>query len=437
MQLPKPLTPIAFPKSMEDLLQLKNLHKKFVDPEMLGIHATNGQVTKISPSRSVMFTQHLPQHLTFEGIEPPYVLAGPESELAKSTFATRMPANGTILRVIDRYRQSMDARGVRGVPEKIVIYRDDYGRLGYFPLKKWSSYHSYFGFVNKMKPEASQIAPNRSFAKGTVFCDTPAVTDEGLYGYGKDFETAFMDLRATAEDGIIVSKSAIQEMGIDIFEERSISFGSKEIPINLYGGDNIIKIMPDIGESVRPDGLLMAVRPWTDRMNAAMTSVTDLREVNHYSDRKLYTRETIMDKEMIEAVRAQRVKFGFAKVIDIVVIRNINGPRNLPPTLAEQLDRYADANVEFYQDLLKFETEEIIKSKKLGGDGEVPMTPQLNNLLEYARAIAGGQSNRFSGPVNLQENCETLDEYTIKFTIHHRLYPNIGWKMTGGFGDRS
>ena len=107
MKLPEPLTPIAYPKTLEELEALRVFHKRNIRPVMAAIHAMIPGAHHNSPSRSVMVTQHLPQHLIVSGSEAPIVMSGLEYEMGKYTFATRLPYNGTIRKIIPRYTTSL------------------------------------------------------------------------------------------------------------------------------------------------------------------------------------------------------------------------------------------------------------------------------------------------------------------------------------------
>ena len=44
------------------------------------------------------------------------------------------------------------------------------------------------------------------------------------------------------------------------YGEMTIQFDGDEVPLNLYGDDKNYKIFPDIGEEIRPDGVVFATR---------------------------------------------------------------------------------------------------------------------------------------------------------------------------------
>ena len=435
---PKPLTPIAYPSTPEELEQLRLFHNRHLRPQMVGIHALVGLSPHNSASRSVMVSQHLPQHLVISGVEKPYIISGPEYRLADYTFATKMPENGRVVSVINRYSQTVGAGGVKGTPERTVIYMKETGELDVFHIREWSSYHQYFGFRNKIKPMTNRLRGDEtSIPKDYVFADTPAVTEDGCYCWGANFEAAFFDRRATAEDGAIVSEEALQRMKFFVYEERDVSVGSQEIPLNIQGTNEEYKVFADIGENIRTDGLVMATRPYSDRLSVATMTPEDLREPYSVFDTRRYSREAIIDKELLQMIREGKAKASPGRIVDIQVIRNNDQNQSLPKTMTAQLDRYADALVAYYSQILAVVRKYEIEDRRRGGVGAVPMTPKLSNLLERAMVISAQGGNRFSGSINLQNNRNTLDEYNIKFIIEHEITPNKGFKITDNNGSKS
>ena len=447
MKLPEPLTPIAYPKTLEELEALRVFHKRNIRPVMAAIHAMIPGAHHNSPSRSVMVTQHLPQHLIVSGSEAPIVMSGLEYEMGKYTFATRLPYNGTIRKIIPRYTTSLLAGTNSNVtPDDLraqitLIYQKEAnGEYDVIDLFKYQSYHQHFGFSNKFF-NLEKLYPGSMLPGGTKFTDTPANLEGELYTYGVNFSTACMDIPGVAEDGVIIARSALKKLRIKVIEQREITFGRNNIPMNLFGKDGEYKIFKDIGENIRTDGLIMATRSYRDFMGPAYLSQKDLKEVNYIFDEKLYSRETSIDPIMVEEreraiMNGQFYNLVGGKVIDIKVIKSNDTQRWLPPTMTAQLDRYAQAYKDYYESLLEFETEKTVELKRMDRDAKLRIHPSLQNKLVRARAITGKTGNRFQGNVGFQYRRNQLDEYTVYFTIEHELEPREGWKVTSINGDK-
>ena len=63
-----------------------------------------------------------------------------------------------------------------------------------------------------------------------------------------------------------------------------MEFGANEFPLNLYGDDLHYKPFPEIGEAIREDGLLMALRRFDANLAPAMVSRRDLQEIDYLFD---------------------------------------------------------------------------------------------------------------------------------------------------------
>lgn len=431
--LPEPIHGVAYPKSLDELDALRVFHGKFLRPQMLGIHSQNPFAPWNSPSRSVMTTQHLPQRLIVEGLKSPTILTGLEYELAKYTIAERMPENGTVIAVVPRYPARAGANNRIGFsPETTVIVEyfvepegdePGYMTLDAIPIKQYTSLHQHFGFRNKPHEQLStKLNPKERIPKGFAFTNTPAVQDDGCYATGIEPMVCFLDVPGTAEDSIIVRRGYLPQMAFTVFEEIDIGFGGSDVPVNLHGDNENFKIFPDIGERIPKSGLLMAVRPVTERLGVATLGQDDLRKMDRIFDNKRYSREACTDANGFMTTEPGRV-------IDIQVIKNTENPR-LPPSMAGQLEDYVTALRMYYTRLLEIETRMILENKRQGGTGELKMAPRMTNLLVRARALTGHGSNRFNSSLVLQEHKAVLDEYTVRFTIEHRIIPTKGQKAT-------
>lgn len=432
MKLPKPLTQISYPTSKEEIENLRKFHGRELRPEFMALHAINPFGSHNSPSRSVMTTQHLPAHLVVSGSEPPNPMSGLEYDLGNYTFATRMPENGKILEVIKRYNVSGNSEGVNGQPEITVIYqKEENGELDVFSIKQWESYHQHFGFVNKpTKALNTELWPGRYIPKDTVFANSPAVMEDGCYTFGVNLESVMLDDFGVAEDGVIISESAVKKFGIKVYETREVKCGKNNFPINLNGDNVHYKIFQDIGEYVRHDGLLMVTRPYKELSSCISMGPKELRTVDHIFDKKTYTRETPLKDPSEKSFKLS------GKIVDIQVIKNNENNSHIPPTMTTQLDKYAKALKTYYQEILAVEIRKVAENKRMGGDGKIRISPRLQNLFVKARAITGQTENRFQGNVNLQYRRNPLDDYTVTFVVEHTIYPNLGWKFTGLSGDK-
>jgi len=390
-------------------------------PEFCGIHSVNFFPAGDSGSRAVMFGGHFSQRLILEHSTPQRIQTGVAQELGKFTFGIKMPENGRIIKILQRYPAGVSIDSLDYNPETLVIYEiDETHVIDCFTIPNFQSFHQTFGYRLVFKDAMSLLRPNAFIGKGTVFADSPGVGDNQNYMFGVELETAFMSLPATAEDGIIISEDALPKLKFHTFETRKVNFGANQFPLNLYGTLEHYKPFPDIGEQIREDGLLMMFRSYDSDLAPVEMSIYDTMEPDFYFDTALYT------------------KPGKGRIVDIQVISNNNPNRQLPELMATQLRKYERAKVRFHQEIV--DTEKALRAahKKKFGTNKLSITPRFHRLVEESMAIVNhplpGDKQRHS--LQLLERKEPLDEFRIEFTIEYEVIPGIGNKMTDTHGGK-
>lgn len=430
MALPEPSTPIQYPQSLEDLEAQRLQHRKMLRPQHVAMHAIVPGISHMSPSRSVMSIQQMSQHLVWSKMEKPVVLTGVEYEFAKYAFKDVMPENGEIVAVIPRY-PSID-RELN--PETTVMYiREQDGALDYFNIRRWDKYHPNFGYMKKVNfDNISQLTEGRLIGKDVPFATSPGVADDGCYMSGINANVAYVDDERAAEDGMIFREGFINDkLTVDIFEEIEVSLGTKDFAINLWGDNQNYKIFPDIGEQVGHDGLLMVKRKYDDINSPVLMSPINLREPDAIADEFVYTKPTSVKKGQDPLL----VRAG--EIVDIRVLRNPRSKHLLPPTMGDQLERYAFQYQVYLSNILKVEQKLLDdQRRKNGPEARLNMTPKMQILLKRARGLTGYGSTRASNQVEFQTNRGRMDEWTIYFTVRHRRTATKGDKFAGLFGDK-
>ena len=387
--------------------------KNELSPELLAVHALNFATANNAPARGVMFAGHFAQRPVIEGSEPNLIQTGVEEEFGKYTFKAKMPEDGTILQVIPRYPEHMGEDLIQFNPETLVIYRNnDTGIMDFFTIPYHSSHHPTFGFRYEQKEALGKLAVGREFPKDTVFADSPAVHGETNYTYGKNLNVVYMSHPNVGLDGYVISRDALKHFQFKIYETRSVEFGANEFPLNLYGDDLHYKPFPEIGEAIREDGLLMALRRFDANLAPAMVSRRDLQEIDYLFDTKTYARP------------------GKGRIVDLTVIRSENVNRQLPPEMTVSLNKYAKALLRFHKEIVSFEERMVIDSKKRGGEGKIFISPRLQRLIVESKAMIDYNHNRFKQGLTLAYRKEPLDGWRVNFTIEYDVTPSRGFKLT-------
>lgn len=372
--------------------------------------ALNPFFAQTSSSRIQMFTSHLTQHLWFKGVEPPRICSGIEREFAKTTFSQSIPVDAQIVAVIPRYPTMFGPDAIRENPETVVIYEDlKTNRIGCITMNRHHSLHKDFGF--RYVPENQELLfPKSGVKAGTRFGRSPEVDEQGNYCFGGEFNVAFLTRNEVAEDGIIISKSAAKRMTTKAFGTRVVKWGSRRYPLNIYSNDpRVYKAFPDIGEHVRPDGLLFVLRDHDPTLAPVLFTPEALMEPDQIYDKPVYAEPN-------------------AKIIDIKVWCERSGKQVTPIGMETQADKYAAATTRFYQRII----EEYDKLYKNWG-ANLKITGEFQALVTAAIADQGpkNQNERVQKIYRMQP----LDEYRVEITYEYDLEPTIGFKVTGVSGD--
>lgn len=388
--------------------------------ELLAAHALSSVTPYNAPARCTMMTGHFGQRPVISGSEPNALVTGNEEEFGKYTFSVKMPNDGTIIKIIQKYPEGFSENAIAFNPETLVIYRrHDTGQVDCFKVPYHCSHHPTFGFKYEQKPALEQLAVGREFPKDTIFADSPAVKGESHYTFAKNLNIAYMSHPNVGLDGYVINRDALKYFKYRVYETRTVGCGANSFPTNMCGNDEVYKAFPDIGEFIRPDGLLMVTRRFIPELAPALLGKKDLQRFDVLFDNPTYTRA------------------GEGRVVDITVIKSENVNRQLPPEMTKQLEKYWNATSRYYHEILKLEEQLIRESRQAGRNGKIDVSLALHALIVDAKGVVNDCRGRPKQPLTLTHRREPLDGWQVKFTIEYELTPTRGGKLTclsGGKG---
>lgn len=397
--------------------------------ELLGVLGLSPFVAYNSSARRQMFSSHITQSLVIEGSTERFIQTGMEQEYAKYTFNVKMPVDAEIIRTIDRYPRTLDESSIGHNPETLVIYENaDTKEVGCLSLVDYFSHHQYFGFAYKRRPATSKLRKGEFVAKDTILLDSPSVTDQGGYKYGRECNIAFMSHPAVAEDGFIVSRDVLPKFRFRTYETRVVEWGSKNFPLNLYGDENNYKPHPDIGDMVRGDGVLMALRPHSDNFSPVEISTRRTREIDPIFDVCYYAAGPGQIKDG---------KYISGRVIDIKVMHD---PESTVPTTPVGMDvqssRYNDARLRFYKEIY-----DVYQSLKRQRGKALTVSREFHRLTVEAIAALGAikpvtSSKEAPERVSKLHRGIPLDDWRVEFVIEYIIEPTVGFKVTDTAGGK-
>ena len=378
--------------------------------ELLSSLSLNPFIGTVSSPRAQMFASHLGQKLVISGGNERYIQTGMEIEYGKYTFSISMPVDGTILKTIDRYTQTIGQDSINKNPQTVVIYEDDKTKeIGILYIPAFCSFHQYFGFEYKAWPGMAMLSKGAKIPKGTIFANSPSVSASGSYNYGRELNMAFMSVPGASEDGIVISRDVLSEFSFKTYETRVVEWGGKRFPLNLYGTADNFKAFPEIGERVRDDGLLMALRTYDPVLAPVEQSIYDMLEVDHIFDKATYVNGP---GGVIADIRV------YSAEVDI---------EDNSTEMDKQILRYQRATHDFHQKIVQ----EWKRLKKDKGE-TLQISPAFHRQIVESMAFIGEDNETPRIQKLFRKN--PIDDYRIEFIIEYNNVPRDGFKFTDTHG---
>ena len=387
---------------------MKNKEPNQLFRDLMGVCGLNPWDGHDSSSRKQMFSNHVGQALVIKKSTERYCQTGFEREYGKYTFKIKMPVDGTIIKIIDRYKLKEGVGSLKLNPQSIVIYADNNTyEIGIIDIRNHCSNHQYFGFEYKAQAGVENVRVGASIPKDTILYDSPSITESGGYKYGAESNIAFMTHPAVSEDGIMISRDVLDRFSFKTYENRTEEWGSKRFPLNLYGDKDNYKSFPDIGDYVRPDGILVALRSYDKELAAVEQGIEDLTQPDFIFDKITY------------AAGAG------GRIVDIKVHHDRQSSRSgTPRGMEHQMEKYDSSRREFYQEIVN-------EYNKLKRENErVSITPEFHSLVVEALSVISDEHEKI---VKLYRQAP-LDDWRIEFVIEYETTPTIGFKLTDAHG---
>jgi hypothetical protein len=219
----------------------------------------------VSAPRVDMFTHHVSQSMILNNPEFNPLFTGYEEKLIDYTLGkVDIEQDCEVITIIPKYPATALKDGLKNMPTFYVIVKNlDDDKLDYFTVDRYYAGNPGFGWMNQFQ-NRNQVAEKNILAKGTRIVHSPAVQGD-MYCRGANLNTIYGSFPETIEDAFILSESAAKKLETTEINKVVLNMRRDRRPLNLYGDDSYEKFLPEIGMTVRDDGLLFAYRPihWT------------------------------------------------------------------------------------------------------------------------------------------------------------------------------
>jgi hypothetical protein len=388
----------------------------------------------VSGSRKQMFgASHLSQCLVINKPTPRRIQTGAEIQYGRATFSTKVERDCRVLSMIPFYnKNTIGAEAIHKNPETMVLveYADN-GEIDCIPLRDYFSNHQYFGFRYQTTEKGRYLhggVNGTALAAGDILQDSPSKRPDGSYCYGINLNVLFGSFPEVAEDGVVLSEEAVEWLKIRKYEKRTVAYGSTHFPINLYGDENNYKPFPEIGDYVRADGLLMALRSYDESNSPVEMSLAATREVNYIFDKLTYVPSAKVDRE-------NGLIVGRGRVIDIRVSHDCSRQPYSPEICNTQALKYDRAAREFYREIMR--QHNVMKANRPKGTNGLKVSHNFKNLLKHAHAMLQQESpSGEDQKVQMIYRASPMDDFTIEFVVEYEATPTEGYKLTDCWGGK-
>lgn len=387
-------------------------------PELMNVMSLNPFDRACSGARKQMFGSHIGQKLNIAMPTPRRFQTGAENAYGKATFNRRVDTASRVLFIVPLYntlKQGIDV--IKHNPETLVILEDiETGVIDCVKLNEYFSNHTYFGFKYKNTEAGRNLYKGKEIAAGTILQDSPAIDDNGNYCYGIELNVAFFTHPAVAEDGIVISEEIVPWLTSKSFAKCRVEWGSTMYPLNLYGDDKVYKPFPDIGDVIRPDGLVAAFREYDPMFNPVEMTPAQLREVNYSIDKLRYAGEP------------------GARVIDLRVTHDANQSMTSPTICNTQPAKYDAAYREYCATVIKHYESMRQNNPRL------ELTHRFSNLVKTCYSVVQETSpiaqKKNESRIQKLHRGAAIDDWVVEFVIEFDNIPTVGYKGTDTHGGK-
>jgi hypothetical protein len=391
---------------------------------LLQIQSLNPFADGVSASRADMFGSEIGQAPPLSCSETKLIQTGMEREYGKYTSKVKIPVNAIIVKVINHYPPTGFTGGRIPTPTTIVYQNmddltDSAGggktpkfNMVHIPVNSLN--HHVLGFDFVRTKAINSIRVGAAIPADTILARSPSIDENGDYKFGVNANILLGSFPEVRQDGVVFRRGFAEKIKFKGYGEMSISFGEDEIPLNLYGDDKSYKIHPDIGERIRPDGVMFATRKLIHGLEPVQLSRKALKTFYTDTDSGKIVKE--LDGDPV--------------VIKVEVFHNPKGRPATPAGMDEQPRRYLESQRRYYKDL-KDAHHEIRRMS----NSNYELEPEFHNALVYAEAMLY-DSSRGSQKINFVDGGAPLAEYTIKITYSYDHTPFDGHKMADLNGKR-
>lgn len=387
-----------------------------IRPEYLGLQTLMSPFAQhCATQRGMMYCSEVSQAMVLDKSEFPRVYSGYEQRIGDYEFSTcRITQDMLIREVIPKFNPMTLNDGVEFIPKWLVVAvgMDDH-KVHCFEVSTYTLLHDGFGYFNKMLGFDNDILyKGNIIPKGTKLVTSPS-HDGNFYKMGMNANVVFLAEWGATEDAFVISESLAKKGTNTAIQQLKLNIGIDNIPLDLYGNDDYYKCFPGIGETVRDDGVLIALR----RNNKSTCSSDMLPERLRHIEQ--------MHDETHQAPPG-------SKVIDVDVHINISALRKMRDREMKIYQQFID-----FVDWHRYQQNMILQTyKNLCLKEEIPCAPEFNTAVFNAATQSNSKEFIPKGDIKLTDGREPIEFITITITYAYKREITVGSKLAGRDGSK-
>lgn len=288
-----------------------------------------------SGSRKLMYAKELEQVFPLINGEQAIVETGYEIRYGdRSSSIVKAPDDCFVLAKIPKYSFAPDHHYFMIVGYAHSKKLDVIEKVPYTYITESYGYLNNTGAMDGLRP--GDYVPKDTLLKKSVAFD-----DYGNRKDGLNLKTIYMALDHNYEDSIIISEPAAKRYCSPLIHQLKMIVPNNFIPLNLHGGDQVYKVLPDIGERI-PECVVAGFRP-------------EVKDESYFAQQKTMLQKLLMSDEKY-VVHGDNLS-----VMDIEI-----KPNDLD--MLKDSPYYAQINM-YYEEQLRFarEVEEAVSKYNIEG----------------------------------------------------------------------
>ena len=365
--------------------------------------------------RLMMWNSHASQAVVLDHAEQPNIMTGYESIFGRYEYSTCRVSQDMVVRAkIPKFNpMTFHKIGNGKMPSELIVYvGNDDGKVHCMEVSSYTMLNENFGYFNKTPGADKDLLYEGSFIpKGEVLTTSPA-HDGAAWGMGLNANVVFLGDWGSTEDAFVVSRSLADRGTNTAIHQVRLDIDPKTVPLDLYG-DGVSHIcFPKIGDRVRHDGSLIAIR----KVNPS-TFVPDM------TPERLRTIEQIHDEDHMAVPGSE--------IIDVDVFINEDAVKKMDSdkTLYQQFFDFAECRRYQYDQILNVYEQLCIREG-------LPCGEDFSNMVVRAATLSNNKKY-IKKRIKLCDGREPIEFIKVVITYANKRKITVGTKLTGREGARS